>query len=132
MKSEEFIIDAADSVLGRLASFAAKQALLGNKVFILNCDKAVILGNKANIIEDYRRKTSRGDIKGPFFPKTPARIVKRAVRGMLAYKKGRGLMAYKRVLCYGATPLKYTDSKKITIAVKKRIKSLKVKELNSN
>jgi large subunit ribosomal protein L13 len=130
MKSEEIIIDATDSVLGRVASFAAKQALLGNKVFILNCDKAVILGNKKDIIEDYRKKTRRGEVKGPFFPGTPARIVKRAVRGMLAYKKGRGLAAFKSVLCYGEVPLKYADSKKISVAVKKRIKSLKVEELN--
>ncbi len=36
------IIDANNMILGRLASFAAKKALLGEKIDVINCEKAVI------------------------------------------------------------------------------------------
>ena len=44
------IIDASNLILGRLATFVAKQALLGEQVFIANCEKSVISGDKANIL----------------------------------------------------------------------------------
>ncbi len=35
------IIDANNATAGRLASFAAKKALQGNEIFIINCEKAL-------------------------------------------------------------------------------------------
>ncbi|TAL55726.1 MAG: 50S ribosomal protein L13, partial [Nanoarchaeota archaeon] len=48
------IIDAKDSVLGRVATFAAKKALLGDNVIVVNADKAYISGDKHKIILDYK------------------------------------------------------------------------------
>ncbi len=83
MENQQAVIDATDAVLGRLASFIAKEALLGKKIVILNSEKAIIKGNKKDIVEDYKRKRARGSIKGPHFPSNPEMIFKRAVRGML-------------------------------------------------
>ena len=95
---KELIINAENLPLGRIAAFVVKQALLGNKIIIANCDKAIISGSKKNIVADYKQRRARGTPEeGPFFPKTIEGIVKRAVRGMLHYKKGRGREAFRRV-----------------------------------
>ena len=99
-------IDATDLIMGRLAAFAAKKALLGEKIDIVNCEKAVITGNKYNIYEKYKRKfdLGRNPYKGPFFPRASDRLIKRAVRGMLPYKKEKGEKAYKSIMCYVGVP----------------------------
>jgi large subunit ribosomal protein L13 len=121
---EEIIIDAADSVLGRLASFAAKQALLGKKIVVVNSEKALITGNKQSIIKDYKHKLAigrAGAFKGPFFPRTEERIMRRTIRGMLPWKRTRGRSAYRNVRCYIGIPLEYESAKKINF--KKDLKS---------
>lgn len=96
--TNELIINAENLPLGRLSAFAAKQALYGNKVTIANCAKIIITGSKKDILKDYKQRRARGTPeKGPFFPKTIGGIVKRAVRGMLPYKKGKGAEAFKRI-----------------------------------
>lgn len=129
MKNEEIIIDATDSVLGRLCSFAVKKALLGNKVVIVNCENAIILGNRKDILSDFSVKRARGGAKGPFYPTLPKDIVKRALRGMLKYKKGRGDAALRNLVCYGRMPEKYKDSKKLNIETKRTLKCLRLKEI---
>ncbi|MBU2496670.1 MAG: 50S ribosomal protein L13 [Nanoarchaeota archaeon] len=95
----ELIINAQDLPLGRLAAYAAKKALLGEKIIIANCEKAIISGNKKDILADYLHRRERGTVtKGPFFSKLPEKIVQRAIRGMLPYKKGKGKEAFKRII----------------------------------
>lgn len=53
------VIDGTDAVLGRLASFAAKQALLGEEIVIVNCEKVIITGNRANIREIFEEKKKK-------------------------------------------------------------------------
>lgn len=131
MSDNEIVIDATNSVLGRVASFAAKQALLGNKVVILNCEKAIILGNKQDILNDYISKRQRGGVKGPFQPSQSHLIIKRAIRGMLPHKKGRGLNALRNIKCYKGLPARYLEVKKIIIATKKTTKCLQIAALES-
>ena len=110
------IIDATDLILGRLASFAAARALLGEDVSIINCEKAVISGNKKYLLEKYKLKFDKGvPLRGPYFPRMPERIVKRTVRGMLPYKRQRGRDALKKVLCYRGVPAELSKEKAITL-----------------
>lgn len=127
----KIVIDAKDYILGRLASFAAKQAILGKSVVIVNCDDVIVAGNRANIIDEYYRLRKKGgsSLKGPFFPKEPYRIVKRTVRGMLQYKLKRGADALKRVICYNNTPAEYENVKKITSTNTKTTFTIKLSEL---
>ena len=108
-KNPEIIIDASKAVLGRLASIAAKHALLGNDVIIVNAEKAVILGNQVDIFSSYTSKRQRGGSsqKGPNIPSSPSMLLKRTIRGMLSHRKGRGHDALKRVKCYEGTPEPY-------------------------
>jgi len=99
------IIDANNLILGRLGTYVAKKALLGEKIDIVNCENTVITGNKKKIFGDYMKKFKRGTPKkGPFFHRTPDGFVKRSIRGMLPYKKDRGRRAYKSIMCYTGIP----------------------------
>ncbi len=98
-------IDGKNLILGRLATVAAKEALLGEDVMVYNCDLVVITGRKKNIFEKYDRKITMGDPHhGPFFPKITRRVVRRTIRGMLPHKQARGREAYKRVKCVSSLP----------------------------
>ena len=106
------IIDITNSVLGRVATVVAKKALLGETVHIVNCENAIITGSKARLMADFKQKRERGiPLKGPYYPKQSDRIVKRAIRGMLPYKKTKGREAFERVKCYTGVPEKFENQK---------------------
>src|SRR3989339_1417323 len=110
------IIDATNLILGRLGTYAAKKALLGEKIDIVNCENCVITGDRDRILQDYDTKLKRGiHAKGPFMRRMPDRFVKRAIRGMLPYKKGRGREAFKNIKCYMGVPDELKDQKRDTI-----------------
>ena len=110
------IINAKDLIVGRFASVVAKKAILGEEVFIINSELAVITGAKKVIIEKYETQANRGEpFHGPFMPKTPDRLLKRIIRGMLTYKKGKGRDAFKRIKCYSGVPEHFKNKETITI-----------------
>lgn len=100
-----FVVDASDSILGRLASVAAKKALQGEEVFVVNCEKAVITGRKKDILAKHMQRFELGQpTQGPFFPKRPDMFVRRVIRGMVPRKKARGRAAFKNVKCFIGVP----------------------------
>lgn len=126
------IIDGKNAVLGRLASYVAKQLLKGEEIAIVNCEDVIITGSKKEIKESFeekRKKVGSGQ-KGPKYPRTKDRIVKRVVRGMLPnHRKGRGKQAYKRVKCYVGIPKEFQDSKKIKAGREKKTKFITLRDL---
>ncbi|MEM0465137.1 MAG: 50S ribosomal protein L13 [Candidatus Pacearchaeota archaeon] len=131
--AKKIIIDAQETILGRLASFAAKQALEGNDIIILNSEKAIISGNKKNIIEKYRKLRKKGGYsqKGPKYSKLSYRIVKRAIRGMLPdFRWGEGREALKRIKCYEGIPKEYENQEMVKIKTNKTNKFIEIKELS--
>ena len=44
-------LDAEGSIFGRLCSFAAKQALEGKEVHIINSEKTIVTGNRNQVIK---------------------------------------------------------------------------------
>ena len=125
------VIDGKDAVLGRLASFAAKEALKGEEVAVVNCEEINISGNKTMIKADFAEKRSRiGHSKrDPRHSRTSEKIVKRVIRGMLPdHRLGRGKQALKRIKCYKGIPKEFEEAKKIEMANKNLIKKSKVKE----
>lgn len=114
--NQMIVIDAKDLILGRLATFVAAKALLTEEIRIVNCEKAVISGNKDEIIAKYQQKRARGEpAHGPHFPRRSDLIVKRTIRGMLPYKLSRGEAAFKRVKCFLSVPDELKDEKFETI-----------------
>ncbi len=98
-------IDATDGALGRISSTAAKRLLAGETIVIVNAQNAVVTGSRAQIMAKYRERRVRGSVRrGPFFPRMPHRLLKRAVRGMLPYHKPRGRSAYERLTVHIGVP----------------------------
>jgi len=91
------IIDADGAVLGRLASEVAKQLLMGQKITIVNAEKAVVSGEPSRTFKRFLEKRQRGSHRGPFYPKQPDRLLRRVVRGMLPYRKERGRNALRNL-----------------------------------
>ena len=93
-------------ILGRLASYAAKDLLLGEEVAIVNCENVLISGSRAvTLQEQHARYIRRGyPLKSPNLSRTPDRFVRRAVRGMLPFKHARGREAFHHVRCYRGVP----------------------------
>lgn len=127
------IINAENLILGRLASYAAKRVLLGEKIVIVNCEKAVITGNRKEILDKFLQKISRGNpFKGPYYPRRPEMIVRRTIRGMLPRKKHRGREAYKNIICYVGIPDNLKNEKMIELQNTNinRLKNLKYLQLS--
>ncbi len=118
------IIDASNHILGRLSSYIAKRLLEGEKIVVVNAEKAIITGNPENVFERYKEKYDRGSKeKGPYFPRHPEKIFKRTVRGMLPWKSKRGREAYRRLRVFIGVPeqLKGKDFEKIDIALYEKV-----------
>ncbi|MBU0979563.1 MAG: 50S ribosomal protein L13 [Nanoarchaeota archaeon] len=125
------IINAENLVLGRMATFAAKSALLGETVDVVNCEKAIIIGDPQRVLEKYQQAIKRGiPLKGPYFPRTSDRFVRRVIRGMLPHKQDKGKIAFKRVKCYRGMPKQFEGkAKTIEGARTKMTKSINVGKL---
>ena len=126
------IIDGKGAVLGRLASYVAKQALRGEEVVILNCEKVIITGNKKDIQDKFREKRTKvgSGQKGPKHSRNPERIVKRTIRGMLPnHRRGRGKQALKKIMCYTGIPREFENEKKIVGGKEKRFKHIEIKDI---
>jgi large subunit ribosomal protein L13 len=114
MASEEIrVIDASNAILGRLASIVAKRLLNGEKIAIINAEKAIISGKFDSIIEKYKEwlkiRTHTNPKKGPFHYRRPDKLVKRVIRGMLPWKNPRGKQAYKRLRVYIGVPEEFKN-----------------------
>jgi large subunit ribosomal protein L13 len=110
------VIDATDLILGRMATHVAKRAMLGETMNVVNCEKAVISGSKSDIFARYRERLEKGSqAKGPFFPRKVDVIVRRAIRGMIPYKQGKGILAFRRVQCFIGVPEELAKEKPETI-----------------
>ena len=108
------VYDAADIQVGRLASIVAKKLLEGERVIVINVEKALFLGGDY-VIEDFRNrlkiKSHVHPRNTPRHPRRPDTIFRKVVRGMLPWKKPRGREAYKRLRVYLGVPPEYRNLK---------------------
>jgi len=99
------IVDAEGAILGRLAAKIAKELLKGENIIVINSEKIVVSGNPKAVFKRFHEKRKRGDPhKGPFYPRYPERILKRTVRGMLPYKKQKGIKAFRKLKVFMRNP----------------------------
>ena len=127
------IIDANGATLGRLSTTTAKRLLNGEEIAVINSEKAIISGKKRMIKDRYKKKRELGTYrKGPFFPRTPDRLVKRTIRGMIPYQTSTGRAAYKRLKCYVGIPKEFEGKKFETFkdAEKQPIDFITIEELS--
>ncbi len=126
------VVDGKNAILGRLATYVAKEALKGEEVAVVNVEEIMISGNKRDIkerIEQKRRRVGSSQ-KGPKVSRSPEKFVKRVIRGMLPnHRTGRGKEAFKRIRCYVGVPEKFKEVEKISLKHKSPIKFVKIKEI---
>lgn len=127
------VFDAEGMILGRFASHIAKllieneKAGKGEEIFVVNAEKALIVGSKDTILKRYHFLREVGNQrKGPYYPRLPDRILKRTIRGMIPYQTPRGRVTFKRLKVYLGVPrelrdeqIKVVESARETHATKK-------------
>lgn len=110
------IINADELILGRMASIIAKRLLKGEKIIIVNAEKATLSGKLKSKVREAKEFLEVGHPrKGPFHYRRPDRIVRRTLRGMLPYKQPRGKQAYKRLKVFIGIPDELKDRKMETL-----------------
>merc|ERR1712224_1024244 len=113
------VIDARGHLLGRLASFVAKEALLGQKVMVVRCEEIVISGsfirNKLKMLMKRNKRMNTNPSKGPFHHKSPADMFMRVVRGMIPHKLYRGSAAFQRVKAVEGVPEPFGSTKRVVV-----------------
>lgn len=110
------LVDASGLVLGRAASVIAKRLLNGETIVVLNAEKSIVTGSRAEVIAHYTEARARGSVRsGPHFPRYPDRIFRRTVRGMLPHLKTRGKVAFRHLQVHIGVPPEYAGQPAETI-----------------
>ncbi|MBI2125012.1 50S ribosomal protein L13 [Candidatus Woesearchaeota archaeon] len=104
-------------ILGRLAARVAKDALMGEEVKVLNCEKVVVSGAKTGTFAKAKQKRGWGGhpMRRQVHSRLPDRWVRRSIRGMLPWKQARGKEAFKRIMCYKGLPAEFASQEIITL-----------------
>jgi large subunit ribosomal protein L13 len=108
-KQKVVVVDATNCIAGRMCSHVSKLLLEGNRVAIVNAEKAMLSGNnRYKTIELYKEyleiNSVTNPIHGPFHPRRPDTILSKMVRGMVPTRKSSGITAFKRLRVYIGVP----------------------------
>ena len=114
-KSPVTVVNAEGLIVGRLCSKVAKRLLNGEKVVILNAEKAVFSGKKKSKVAEAHVFLEVGaPSRGPFHYRRPDRFLRKTVRGMLPFKQPKGKTAYKRLRVFMGIPKELKDHEMVT------------------
>ena len=100
----DLVVSGRGAILGRVASQVAERALDGERVAVVDAEGLIVTGDERDVVGKYKKRTDLGSDRGPYYPKRPDGIGKRAIRGMLPYKTQRGRAAFERVRVYVGNP----------------------------
>ncbi len=107
-KPQSIVVDATNCIAGRMCSHVSKLLLKGNKVSIVNAEKAMLSGNRYKTIELYKEhleiNSVTNPIHGPFHPRRPDTMLTKMVRGMVPKQKTTGIEAFQRLRVYIGVP----------------------------
>ncbi len=104
-KPQVTLVNAEGLILGRMASEIAKKLLNGEKVIVVNAEKAVLSGKKKSKVAEAKEFLEVGaPARGPFHYRQPDRILRKTIRGMLPFKQPKGKMAYKKLKVFIGVP----------------------------
>ncbi|MAH42926.1 50S ribosomal protein L13 [archaeon] len=115
------VIDGTDAVLGRLCVAVSKEAKKlkdDETIDVINVEKVIITGNPKKIEAFYKQRIDKGErYHGPFFPRRPDGIFRRALRGMIAYKRKSGRDMFSKIKIHNGVPkgVKTDDVKKMGV-----------------
>jgi large subunit ribosomal protein L13 len=99
-----------------MASQVAKKLLNGEKVIIVNAEKAVISGRKKSKVAEAKEFLEVGaPLRGPFHYRRPDKILRKTVRGMLPFKQPKGKTAFKKLKVFMSVPEDLRNQPMITV-----------------
>jgi large subunit ribosomal protein L13 len=111
----EILVDATGCIAGRMCSHVSKLLLKGNRVTIVNSEKAMLSGNRYKTIDLYKEfleiNSVTNPIHGPFHPRRPDTMLTKMVRGMVPKTKTSGIEAFRRLRVYIGTPDQFMNKK---------------------
>jgi large subunit ribosomal protein L13 len=114
-KQETIVVDATNCIAGRMCSHVSKLLLQGNKVAIVNAEKAMLSGDRYAVIRQYKEhleiNSVTNPIHGPFHPRRPDTMLTKMVRGMVPKQKTTGIEAFQRLRVYIGVPEEMKASK---------------------
>merc|ERR1712188_49379 len=123
------VIDCRGHLLGRLASFVAKEALAGQKIMLVRAEEINISGsfirNKLHLLMKKQKRMSTNHRSGPFHHRSPADMLMRTIRGMLPHKIYRGSAAFQRVKAVDGMPAPFDKIKKMVVPSALRVTRLR-------
>ncbi len=120
------IYNAEGMILGRVAAVVAKQALLGEEVHLVNCEKIYLSGKKEQSVAKEMQQWNRGGypLKSQKFSRLPDKMLRRKIRGMLPWKVSRGKEAFRKIRCHIGIPIGLANQKMEVLSSKFSIKKL--------
>nr|MDO8098004.1 50S ribosomal protein L13 [Candidatus Njordarchaeota archaeon] len=108
------VVNADGLILGRVASTVAKRLLCGERIAIVNAERTVISGKGSSLSQEYKERlrirTLINPAKGPFHPRRPDGILRRAIRGMLPWDRARGKEAFRRLAVFIGVPQEFKNA----------------------
>ena len=119
------LVNADGLILGRMASVVAKKLLNGEKVVIVNAEKAVISGKRKSKVVEAKTFLEVGSPgRGPFHYRRPDKILRKTIRGMLPFKQPKGKTAFRKLKVFISVP---EDLKSQQTATLKEAQAAKLK-----
>ena len=119
MFNKETVIDGKGHIMGRLASYVAKQLLSGHKVIVVRCERIMLTGsvqyNRLKFREYLNKTLLTNPRKGHKHYRSPSRVFFKAVRGMLPRKTIRGEQAMSRLKVFEGIPHPYDRKKRMIV-----------------
>lgn len=104
----QLVVNGDGCIAGRMCSHVSKLLLKGNRITIVNAEKAMLSGQRYRTIQLYKEhleiNSATNPIHGPFHPRRPDRILTKMVRGMMPKRKASGIEAFKRLRVYIGIP----------------------------
>ena len=129
MFTKQILVDGKGHLLGRLASYVAKQLLSGTRIVVVRAESINISGslfrNKTKFHQFLRKRMLTNPKRGFVHYRSPSRIFWRVVRGMLPRFTARGAAALGKLKVFEGVPSPYDVKKKHVVPDALKIVRLK-------
>ncbi|CAN6688581.1 unnamed protein product [Malus baccata var. baccata] len=117
--AKRVVVDRRHHMLGRLAAVVAKDLLNGQPIAVVRTEQIAISGGlvrqKMKYMRFLRKRMNTQPSHGPIHYRSPAKIFRRTVRGMIPHKTKRGAEALARLKVYEGIPPLYDKTKMMVV-----------------
>merc|ERR1711957_63445 len=113
------VIDGYGHLMGRLAATVAKCLLNGQRCVVVRTEGMIQSGNfyrnKLKILDYLRKRHLTKPSRGPFHGRSPSKMFKHVIRGMLPHKSKRGQLAFNSLKAFEGIPTPYDKCKRVIV-----------------